>query len=543
MTTRRFGVATYWRLFSLLLVITADAHLVPAQEQGFATSPRRVIAVNYSAVKGNHNTFFREVVGAGRAAEGLRADWQRGLAAVHRECGFKYVRFHGLLQEEMGVYREGREGEPIYNFQYVDALYDAILKIGMKPFVELGFMPPALASGTKTVFWWKGNITPPKNYNKWEQLIRVLTEHWTARYGAAEVRQWYFEVWNEPNLNIFWSGDQAEYFKLYAAAARAVKSVSPDYRVGGPATAGNGWITETIEAALKQQLPLDFISTHDYGVKGAGVDEYGVQQLHLVPDDGAIINSVRKVRAQIASSTMAALPLHYTEWSTSYSPRDPVHDSYVSAAYILSKLKGTEGYADSMSYWTFTDIFEENGPVPSPFHGGFGLLNFQGLRKPSFYAYQFLNKLGDVELTSGAPESWACRGARGVQVLFWNFTAPVTTESDQKYFVRDLPAKDWGTTRVSVAGLPPGYYQLNVYRVGYRSNDVYADYLKMGAPVNLNHAQVRELAEKNDGHALATAPVRIRAGETFSHDVLLRENDVYLITLAAGGPRGQYHLR
>src|SRR5581483_10483242 len=380
---------------------------------------------DYGRVKGRHDTFFRHTCGAGRAAEGLRADWQRDLAVVHREGGFKYVRFHGLLEDELGVYGEDKQGRAVYNFQYIDAIYDAILSTGMKPFVELGFMPRALASGSKTVFWWKGNITPPKDYAKWAQLVGALVNHWTARYGADEVRQWYFEVWNEPNLkDLFWSGDRDEYFKLYAATARAIKGVSPLYCVGGPATAGNGWVPEMIAFARQNHLPLDFITTHDYGVRGIGFDENGVQKLFLDTAPGAIIDSVRRVREQINGSGLPALPLHYTEWSTSYSPRDPVHDSYVSAAYILSKLKGAEGYADSMSYWTFTDIFEENGPVPSLFHGGFGLLNFQGLRKPAFYAYQFLNRLGGEELASTDAASWVCRRRNGVQVLFWNYTAP-----------------------------------------------------------------------------------------------------------------------
>ncbi|MCM3874579.1 MAG: hypothetical protein ND895_28125, partial [Pyrinomonadaceae bacterium] len=458
--------------------------------------PARTISLNYSQVKGKHNKFFREVVGAGRAAEGLRADWQRDLALVHSECGFKYIRFHGLLQDEMGVYSEDKQGRPIYNFQYIDAVYDAILKTGMKPFVELSFMPQALASGSKTIFWWKGNITPPKDYGKWEQLIQSLVQHWTLRYGADEVKQWYFEVWNEPNLDIFWSGSQAEYFKLYQVTARAIKKVSPDYRVGGPATAGNAWVAETIGFATQNQVPLDFIATHDYGVKGIGFDD-GVQQLYLITEPGAIIEAVRRSRVQIKSSALPNLPLHYTEWSTSYSPRDPVHDSYISASYILSKLKGTEGFADSMSYWTFTDIFEENGPVPSPFHGGFGLLNFQGLRKPAFYAYQFLNRLGDEELASGDADSWSCRSATGVQVLFWNYTPPITTESNQKLFSRGLPTKDVGQVRVAVAGIPAGSYQLNVYRVGYRVNDVFGDYLSSGAPATLTRHQVLELAERN----------------------------------------------
>src|SRR5919199_712506 len=169
----------------------------------------------------------------------------------------------------------------------------------MKPFVEFGFMPQALASGDKTVFWWKGNITPPKDYGKWEGLVRALVEHWTARYGADEVREWYFEVWNEPNLDAFWSGSQAEYFKLYETTARAVKSVSPEYRVGGPATAGRAWIAETINFAAQRGVPLDFITTHDYGVEGRGFDEGGVQQLYLDARPDAIIGGVREVRSEI----------------------------------------------------------------------------------------------------------------------------------------------------------------------------------------------------------------------------------------------------
>ena len=175
---------------------------------------KRTISANYNQVKGANNKFYNEVVGAGRAAEGLRTDWMRDLAVVHRECGFKYVRFHGLLHDEMGVYNEDKNGKPIYNFQYIDALYDSILNIGMKPFVELAFMPERLKSNDKTIFWWKGNISPPNDYDKWQKLIQALVKHWTERYGEAEVEQWYFEVWNELNLDFFFSGTQAEYFKL-----------------------------------------------------------------------------------------------------------------------------------------------------------------------------------------------------------------------------------------------------------------------------------------------------------------------------------------
>ncbi|HKN81908.1 MAG TPA: hypothetical protein VJW17_00660 [Pyrinomonadaceae bacterium] len=514
-------------------ILFAAAVLTVAPVRVFAqTSAMRVISADYRRVKGPRNRFPQLVVGAGRAAEGLRADWQRDLALVHRECGFEYVRFHGLLQDELGVYSEDRHGNAVYNFQYIDAVYDAILNAGMRPFVEFGFMPHKLASGDKTIFWWNGNVTPPRDYAKWESLIRALVQHWTNRYGPVEVRRWYFEVWNEPNLkDAFWTGDQAEYFKLYDATVRAVKSVSPGYRVGGPATAGRAWISEMIEHAAKTHVQLDFITTHDYGVRGGALDAEGTQQLFLDPSFDAIIAGVREVRAQINKSAMPNLPLHYTEWSTSYSPRDPVHDAYISAAYILSRLKGIEGHADSMSYWTFTDIFEENGPAPAPFHGGFGLINFQGLRKPSFFAYEFVHRLGNEELVSTDSESWTTRGGGGVQVLFWNYTPPQTQESDQVYFKRDLPSNSVSQVRVTISGLPPGRYTVNVYKVGYGINDIYTDYLRMGSPSTLTREQVRTLAERNSGRPISIEPVAVRDAGVFSRDLVLRENDVYFLTL------------
>ena len=224
-------------------VVIALAVVVPALSGTAVAQPAvtatRTIAVDVARVKGPHDKAFCFCVGAGRANEGLRADWQEQLATAHRECGFRYLRFHGLLHDDMGVYRETRDGAPLYNWQYVDKLYDAMLAAGVKPFVELGFMPEGLASGSKTIFWYRGNVTPPKDMTKWANFIRAFVEHVKARYGDAEVKTWYFEVWNEPNLsNGFWTGTQQDYFNLYAATARAIKSVSPDYKVGGPGTAG-----------------------------------------------------------------------------------------------------------------------------------------------------------------------------------------------------------------------------------------------------------------------------------------------------------------
>jgi xylan 1,4-beta-xylosidase len=254
------------------------------------------------------------------------------------------------------------------------------------------------------------------------------------------VRNWYFEVWNEPNLDYFWAGTQGDYFKLYESAARAVKGVDPAYRVGGPSTAQGGWVRETLDFCRRNDVPIDFVSTHVFGAKEGFVDEKGKGRTMLDPDPDAVTNWFPGVLEPIRRSRWPNLPLMVTEWGPSYSARDPVHDSYFCAAYVLQKLRRVPAGVRAMSYRTFSDQFEENGPVPSPFHGGFGLLNAQGLPKAAYFAYRFLNQLGDTELACEDANAWACRGGRGVQVLLWDYHQPKQDAPDAKFFARDWPA-------------------------------------------------------------------------------------------------------
>ncbi|KQB43752.1 Beta-xylosidase [Flavobacterium daejeonense] len=497
-------------------------------------SNARIISIDFNKVAGEFNAAFKECVGAGRANEGLRADWQQQLALVKKDCDFKYIRMHGLLTDDMAFYMEDNKGNPQYNYQYIDVLYDFLISIKMKPFVELGFMPNRLASGSQTVFWWKGNVTPPKDYKKWEDLIRNLTQHFTERYGKDEVKTWYFEVWNEPNLSPgFWTGTQDDYFKLYEYAARAVKSVNRDYKVGGPATAGAAWVPETIAFCSKNNVPIDFISTHSYGVSQGFLDEFGGSGTVLSKEASSVSGDVINSRKQISSSDKPNLELHYTEWSSSYTPADPFHDSYHSAAYILQKLKQIGNSANSMSYWVFTDIFEEPGPRFTPFHGGFGLLNTQGIKKPAYFSYAFLNKLGETELHNTDISSWATKSADGsLQVLFWDFTYDLPDQTNnQQYYIKDLASKPKGTVKVQLAGLEKGSYALKISKVGYKVNDAYTDYLAMGKPSQLSKQQVNVLKEKNNGDPVFTEILTIDSDGKYNKDFQIKENDVVLVNL------------
>jgi xylan 1,4-beta-xylosidase len=511
--------------------------MLAASALAFAQAPslaQRVIAADLDHVRGPHSKVFRRCIGAGRANEGLRADWQRQLALVQREIGFEYIRMHGLLHDDMGVYQEDAKGNPIYNFQYIDQLYDALQRLRIKPFVELGFMPSALASGTQTVFWWKGNVTPPKSYDKWAGLITALVRHWEQRYGIDEVKTWYFEVWNEPDISGFYTSTLEEYLKLYRVTAEAIKKVNPSYRVGGPASA----IPYKFEEALVQfcateKVPIDFVSTHAYGVKEGFFDDTGNRGTILDTDPGTVRSRMVHSRELIRNSPLPSLELHFTEWSSAYTPTDPIHDQYHQAAFILDKIKGAQESVDSMSYWVFTDIFEEAGPRTTPFHGGFGLLNYQGIEKPAYHAYRFLSRLGETEIVNADKSSWICTNRDGgIQILFWDYSpvAPPDRMNDQVYYKGNLPPEPKPPVAVDLAHVPDGTYFEQVYRIGYRQNDAYTTYLDLGAPPQLSKVQVDAISSAANGDASESRLVTVRDGR-FQFQSPLAANAVCLIVL------------
>jgi xylan 1,4-beta-xylosidase len=374
--------------------------------------------------------FWEHTVGGDHALMALRADWREQIRRAHNELGFRHVRFHGLLSDDVGtLIAEG--DERFYSFHNADQIFDFLLSIGMKPFVELSFMPGTLASGDKTVFHYRANVTPPKDYAQWALLIRDLVAHWVERYGINEVRQWFFEVWNEPNLDAFGSGKQDDYFKLYRYTAEAVKSVDKALKVGGPATAENAWIADFIGFCTKSQQPADFISTHHYPT-----DAFGQPGDDTEAQLSKSRRSVLREQAQEVRRQAGDRPVYYTEWCTSSNPRDPMHDEPYAAAFVIKTIMEANGLVQGYSYWTFSDIFEENYFPSVPFHGGFGLLNIHGIANPAYRAFELLHALG-TELTAvegGHPtvDAWAIRDAVSATVLLTNYALPlhpIATES------------------------------------------------------------------------------------------------------------------
>jgi xylan 1,4-beta-xylosidase len=395
------------------------------------------------------NPYWKVCVGGGRVGEALRADFQKHLELIQREIPFDYIRMHGLFHEDMMVYRE-KDGQPIVNWQYVDLVYDHWLSIGIRPFVELGFMPYDLASSTETVFWWKGNITPPKDWERWEWFIQQFIKHIIERYGADEVRRWYFEVWNEPDLSFFWKdADFDAYMELYERTVRAIKRVDANLRVGGPATAsasaGPGiasWGNEFLSVCREKHIPIDFFSTHPYPTNHP-FDEDGTGYMTWDGPKRLMVDLVGYEKT-LAENGFTHLEKHYTEWSSSPSPRDAIHDTAFLAPFLVQNNLAGRGHADSLSFWVISDIFEESRAGDTPFHGGFGLINTQGLKKPSYHGYWFLSRLGDELLELGDSFAVTRHQSGKISILVWNYCHYTDAAASDSRFIQ----KAVGTQRL-----------------------------------------------------------------------------------------------
>jgi xylan 1,4-beta-xylosidase len=461
------------------------------------------ITLRFDAPGSEYVPYWRTCVGAGRAGEGLRAAFQQHLEMVQRDMPFSYLRVHGIFHEDMMVYRE-EAGEPVLNWQYVDMLYDHWLSVGIRPFVEIGFMPYDLASGDQTVFWWRGNVTPPRDWDRWEWLVGEFIRHLAARYGLAEIRQWYFEVWNEPDLAVFWKdADFGAYLELYRRTARAVKAVDPRLRVGGPASAGASdkpgtpsWGKEFLAACQSEQLPLDFFSTHPYPTVHT-VDLTGKAEMTWGGPD-RLLTDLAGARDTLVLGGYPDIERHYTEWSSSPSPRDRTHDTAFMAPFIVRNCWLGRGFTNSLSFWTVSDIFEETRLGDAPFHGGFGLINSQGLQKPSYHGYRILSRLGTTELASGDSYAATRRDDGSLAVAVWNYchyrdSAQYTRQPGTDVYEQFEPgsAKRFELVIADV----DGHVRVQATRVDREHGSVYDAWLSMGAPGHMLPADVAALRQ------------------------------------------------
>jgi xylan 1,4-beta-xylosidase len=472
---------------SLLLCILPGRALAQTAE---------TIVVDGSAPARAFPHFWEQMFGSGRAILSLRENYRQDLRTVKEITGFQYVRFHAIFHDEVGVYDEDKQGQAALNFSYVDQIYDGLLANGVKPFVELSFMPDKLAAKPiLQAFWYKPDVSPPKNWAKWDDMITQFTKHLVDRYGIEEVSHWYFEVWNEPNID-FWGGDpkQATYWDLYDHTARAVKAVSPQLRIGGPATAQAAWADAFIQHCAANHVPVDFVSSHVYGNDQAK-DVFGTAE--NIPRDQMVCRAVKKVHDQIAASAMPNLPLIWSEFNASYFNEPAVTDASYMGPWLADTVRQCDGLTDMMSYWTFSDVFEEQGVVKTPFYGGFGLLAEDGIPKPALNAFKLLHRLGEQRIDVNSNSALLTRRKDGSLVIaVWNY-APPEQAGAAKAFTLHFRGGPYKHALVSTVDPDHG--------------DVRSIYEKMGSPRYPSQAQIQRL--KQAAEIPPAAERSLKAGE------------------------------
>lgn len=393
-----------------------------------------------------HNKTF-SCIGTGRMDLALHKEYADQLRLVQKKIGFDYIRGHGLFCRDMAVYQELKMSDGTikeeYNFTYLDQVMDLYQDLSIRPFLELGFMPEKMASGEETVFYWKGNITPPADYGKWERLVQATLRHLIDRYGEKEVLTWPIEVWNEPNLESFWKdADMQEYFHLYEVTVNAVKEVNSALQVGGPAICGVDdvrWLREFLDFVKAGRLPLDFVTRHHYtSYVPDRCGHYGYIELHDPEDAFGVLEKSREIVD--GYEEYAGMDIHITEYNTSYIPNAPIHDTCYNAAYVAHMLSRLGDCHASYSYWTFGDVFEEFGVPFTPFHGGFGLVANGCIPKPTFWTFVFYKKLDGLCIHRSEEGLFVKRDDGSYYGVVWNPDHDLQGTSLEVDYAIQLPA-------------------------------------------------------------------------------------------------------
>jgi xylan 1,4-beta-xylosidase len=509
---------TLWSSCSLLilflLLIAAFAGTALAQRQsGESQTLAEAIEIDANAASHPLPHFWEQMFGSGRAILSLRESYRHDLREVKHITDVEYIRFHAIFHDEVGLYDEDVNGTPVYNFSYVDQIYDGLLESQVRPFVEMSFMPKKLTSDPNALhaFWYKENVAPPKNWDRWGQLVEAFTRHLVQRYGENEVAQWYFEVWNEPNLD-FWVGNPREdtYYQLYDQAALAVKRVSSRLRVGGPATAQAAWADRFLGHCKEKNVPVDFVSTHVYGNDKAE-DVFGAHE--QISRNKMVCRAVKKVHDQIVASAFPKMPLIWTEYNADYSNQSQVTDSAYMGPFLANTIRECDGLAEMMSYWTLSDVFEEQGVVKTPFYGGFGLLAERSIPKPAFNDFALLHRLGNTRLEVSSDSALVTRRKDGsLAIAVWNLFLPEEPGTTKMVTLRFRGVPQAKSARVTIVDKEHG--------------SPLPAWEKMGRPATPTTAQIAELHK-----AAALPPAKTSALSNASLTLTLSPHALALVEL------------
>ncbi|MBP1971656.1 xylan 1,4-beta-xylosidase [Virgibacillus natechei] len=498
------------------------------------------------------NRSFTKLMTFGFAPHALRKDFYDQLKQVQDDIGFEYIRFHGVFSDQLLVYNEKLDGSYYFNFNHIDSLLDNLLDVRLKPFIEIGFMPKDLASTADKVFWWDAFVSPPKEMGRWLNLLDAFFRHLINRYGLQEVRTWYFEFWNEPEVQHFWGGTRQEFFTFYAASYRCIKAIDPEIKIGGfgiiDFSEQQNWLDDFDAFVKNEKVGVDFFSFHVYNLSRNLSHESEPLQTE---ETGTIIQEIAKTTGIILGDKnnfslcidhiinknkgLSSLnkELWITEWNANSDSRDLVHDTCYMGAFITKNVIKNFEKVKGMGFWTFTDIFDEFQLEQPIFHGGFGLMTYNGIKKAGYHAFFFLSKLGEY-LISKEEDMIVTNNGEDYQILLLNYSEPnylyrkfdysqLSSTSRYKVFENERVR----SFQLTLEGLH-GEYIIKKQYVNRQQGSSYDAWVDIGAPSVMDNDTINYVK----GRAEPGVKLQdIYAQENYSLETFLQPHEIQLIEI------------
>ncbi len=479
----------------------------------------RSIGVDVTKIQKQISHTFTNLLTFGYSPLALRTNFISQLNHIQQEIGFRYARFHGIFADQLLVYNEKPDGTYYFNFNHIDVLLDNLLAANLKPFIEIGFMPKDLATTEHTIFLWDAYVSPPKRMDRWKELIDAFVRHVINRYSLAEVRTWYFEFWNEPEVPYFWDGTREEFFTLYAETYQSIKSIDREIKIGGFSSINfanyQEWIDEFNAFAKTNGIALDFFSFHIYNLarkpntiagtsgKSSSKEIQSVTDFKsiMIGDEHNLTNTIDSIIEKSKNLHVKTDEIWITEWNGNSDSKDLLHDTCYMATFIVKYALENFEKVNGMGYWTFTDVFEEFKQNQYLFHGGFGLMTYNGIKKAGYHAFYFLNKLGD-ELIERTDNMIITRRGEDYQILIYNYSHPnylyrtfdySQLSSTSRYNVFDQ--EEVNTFNLSIEGLN-GSYRIKKQYVNRKQGSSYDAWVSLGAPTDVDDETIRYLHAK-----------------------------------------------
>lgn len=452
---------------------------------------------------------WKKILNVSNAYDVLNMSIQRSLAMAQEEIGFEYLHFHGILDDTMRVYYEKSDGTPVFNFHYIDQIIDFMLSVGLKPYLELGWMPKRLASIPDEKSLNGICHSKPKNINIWLNMVRAFVVHLIDKYAAEQVRTWMFQIWDAAFLPPWWRNSQEDFFDFYRQTYALLKKIIPEAPVGSPSVNPYGirctdWMENFMAYCKEQDCEPDFISLAMYPHESYNMDAgqelaESVYEIYMKvsPRENYMGQELEKIKQKLQWRRAGRPPVYITQWNMNNAPAFMLRDTLFGAAYLVKNLCENYDEAESFAYWFFSDEVEEYNLADASFHGGMGFIANNGLKKAAYQAMRLLARLDD-ELLAKGEYFFITKGDKQISVFLYSYVHYKKNCSEEEFRSSENRYKCFENVEkefsVELADIPAGRYRMTEYILNREWGSSYDIWNQMGSP---EHVAAEDLAYIN----------------------------------------------